>query len=195
LRFTRFRQRPVQDPLGAAWVTDEDFDLGAHLVKAHLPEPCGKLQLEEFAADLASARLDPAHPLWQVHFVGRYESGSAWVVRLHHCYADGTAMIRVLLSLTEQDADPAPEAGAHARQRQKTSKERIAPDLLPLIGWVDQLSRPAGDILESALVEGARLVEGGVLRLLHAERSKTLARHAGGMAGSSRACCRYPKTR
>jgi diacylglycerol O-acyltransferase / wax synthase len=188
LCYPRFRHRPVQDPLGASWVADAGFDLDAHLIRTELPEPCGKTELEEFAADLASVKLPADRPLWQVHFVDRYQSGSAWVMRLHHCYADGIAMIRVLLSLTEQDSGPA-LAGAqdpelHPPHRGKGRKaSRIAPDLLPLLNWVEQLSRPAGDILESALAEGARLLENGVHRLFHPEQTAMIARQAGGMVG------------
>jgi WS/DGAT/MGAT family acyltransferase len=186
--FPRFRHRPVQDPLGASWVADDAFDLDAHVVPAELPEPRGRTELEEFAADLASAKLDPARPLWQVQFVERFQSGSAWVMRLHHCYADGIAMVRVLLSMTEQDSGPA-MAGAHdpAMTADETNRGRkrrgIAADFAPLVNWVESVSQPAGDILESALAEGARLLEGGVHRLFHPEQTAALARQAGGMLG------------
>ena len=78
--FPRFRHRPIRDPLGASWMVDESFELDSHLVRTDLPEPRGKAELEAFAAHLASVQLDPAHPLWQVHFVEKYLSGSAWVM-------------------------------------------------------------------------------------------------------------------
>jgi WS/DGAT/MGAT family acyltransferase len=187
LCYPRFRHRPVQDALGASWVTDEFFDLDAHFLKAELREPRGKTELEEFAADLAGVRLSPERPLWQVHFVEHYLSGSAWVMRLHHCYADGMAMVRVLLSLTEQDSGPAlagaQDPGMHRKPGGKARKGRIPNELLPLINWVETFSQPAGDILESALAEGAHLVESGVHRLFHPEETAALARQAGGMVG------------
>ena len=130
LCFPRFRKRVETDPLGASWIEDENFDLDAHFVVTALPGKGGRHELQALAARLASQRFDPARPLWQLHFVERYGTGSAWVLRLHHCYADGIAMIRVLLSLTEQDAGPA-LAGAHeggiARRAARTTQRRRGP--------------------------------------------------------------------
>jgi len=182
LCFPRFRQRPVEDPLGASWHDDNDFDLDAHFVVTKLPEPAGRTELEELAAELASERLDPSRPRWQVHFVERYGTGSAWVMRLHHCYADGIAMIHVLLSLTEQDPAPA-MARATGGRRRSDAPRGLTAELLPVLNWVEQLAQPAEDILESALAEGASLLESGVHQLFHPDNAATLARQAGGMIG------------
>ena len=115
LCFPRFRHRAVADAIGASWVEDTDFDLDAHLKYVALPAPAGKAELEALAARLASAPLDPRRPMWQFHFVDKYLGGSAWITRVHHCYADGIAMIRVLLSMTEQDSGPA--LAGHPRAR------------------------------------------------------------------------------
>ena len=179
--FPRFRHRPVADALGASWVEDEDFDLDAHLREAALPAPAGKRELEILVAELAGTPLDPRRPLWQFHFVRRYGAGSAWIMRVHHCYADGIAMIRVLLSMTEQDAAPAMAARPAARHPATQPRPRI--DLLPVLSWVEQLAQPAGDIVENALAEGARLLEGGIHQLFHPDRAGALAMQAGGMIG------------
>ena len=181
LCFPRFRQRAVADALGASWVEDEAFDLDAHLRQVVLPGPAGKAELQALAAELASTPLDPQRPMWQVHLVERYDRGSAWIVRVHHCYADGIAMIRVLLSMTEQD--PAPALAAHAPRPRETPARRAAVDVLPVLSWVEQLAQPAGDILENALAEGARLLESGIHQLFHPERAATIAAQAGGMIG------------
>jgi WS/DGAT/MGAT family acyltransferase len=181
LCFARFRQRPVADPLGASWVEDDAFDLNAHFERVTLPEPAGKAELQALAAELASSPLDPRRPLWQLHLVERYNGGSAWVIRVHHCYADGIAMIRVLLSMTEQD--PAPALGKRAPPPHAGSARRAAVDVLPVLSWVEQLAQPAGDILENALAEGAKLLETGVHQLFHPERVATIAAQAGGMVG------------
>lgn len=180
LCFERFRRRPVTDALGASWVEDESFDLDAHVRVIELPEPAGKPELQALAAELASTPLDPARPMWQVHLVERYAGGSAWITRVHHCYADGIAMIRVLLSMTEQD--PAPALGARPQPR-AASARRAAVDVLPVLSWVEQLAQPAGDILENALAEGAKLLETGIHQLFHPERAATIAATAGGMVG------------
>jgi WS/DGAT/MGAT family acyltransferase len=183
LCFHRFRQRPVADALGASWHEAADFNLDAHVVETALPDPAGKAELEALTAQLASERLDPSRPWWQVHFVPRYGTGSAWIMRLHHCYADGIAMIRVLLSLTEQDSGPALAGAQESATRRARGWRPEGAGMLPLLNWLDQLSQPAGDIIENALAEGARLLESGVHQVFHPEHAAALAAQAGGMVG------------
>ena len=183
LCFPRFLRRPVADALGASWHEHADFDLDQHFVVTQLQAPAGKPELQDLAARLASERLDPGRPLWQIHFVERYGSGSAWVLRVHHCYADGLAMVRVLLSLTEQDSVPAlaaaQAAASHSSHRAAAGERGAA--AMPLMNWLDHVSRPAGDILENALAEGARVVESGVHQLFHPDSAASLASEAGGL--------------
>ncbi|HEX6571842.1 MAG TPA: wax ester/triacylglycerol synthase family O-acyltransferase [Steroidobacteraceae bacterium] len=185
LSFPRFRQRPVTDALGASWHEAAEVDLDAHVVTTPLPEPAGKFELEQLVSRLAGERLDPARPLWQIHFVERYGEGSAWVLRVHHCYADGTAMVGVLLSLTEPGAGPAndptrPDAADRARVARRSGERPGVPR--PLRTWLDQLSLPASDIVGNVVAEGARLLESGVHQLFHPESAANLASQAGGMA-------------
>ena len=181
LCFPRFRQRPVSDALGASWVEDADFDLDAHVKLVALTGPDGRTELAALAADLASTPLDASRPLWQIHLVKHYAGGSAWITRIHHCYADGIAMIRVLLSMTEDRASARNAGSADRRTPGPGRRRRI--DLLPLIDWVGQISPPAGDVLETAISEGAHLLETGLHQALHPEQAVALARHAGGMVG------------
>ncbi len=110
LAFRRFRQRAVLGVNGAHWQVDTDFDIDWHLRIAALPGAADKAELERFVSELASTPLDPSKPLWQFHLVENYAGGAALVARIHHCYADGLALVQVLLSLT----DTAPEPEAHA---------------------------------------------------------------------------------
>jgi diacylglycerol O-acyltransferase / wax synthase len=108
LAYPRFRQRVAEAPLGIGppqWVSDRRFDLDAHLHRIALPEPGDKAALEALVSDLMSTPLDFSKPLWQVHLVD-YGSGSVLVARVHHCIADGIALIQVLLSLTDTEAEP-----------------------------------------------------------------------------------------
>ena len=115
LAFRRFRQKAVVGVNGAHWETDPDFDLDWHVRVARLPGAADKLELERFVSELASSPLDMSKPLWQFHVIEDYTSsdirgGGVLVARIHHCYADGLALVQVLLSLT----DTAPQAEAHA---------------------------------------------------------------------------------
>jgi len=107
LAFRRFRQRAVQSAGGAWWETVDDLDLNWHVQAATLPGDAGKAELEAFVSELASTPLDHARPLWQFHVVRNYErSASVLIARVHHCYADGLALVQVLLSLTDTAARP-----------------------------------------------------------------------------------------
>ena len=112
LSFPRFRQRAVQDAAGAWWEEPEDFDLAQHVVSEKLPGRGGKRELERLVSDLASTALDPARPLWQFHVVDNYAGGSALILRIHHCYADGIALIQVMLSMTDTSAKASLKAPA-----------------------------------------------------------------------------------
>jgi hypothetical protein len=52
------------------------------------------------------SRGDPAWPLWQFHIIEPYEGSSAVVARMHHCIADGIALINVMVSITDGGIDP-----------------------------------------------------------------------------------------
>jgi WS/DGAT/MGAT family acyltransferase len=109
-RFPRFRQRVVEGrgPLsGPHWEEDPNFDLDLHFHRVALPAPGDRAALQAFVADLMSSPLDRSKPLWQFQLVDGYGDGAALVGRIHHCIADGIALGRVLLSLT----DESPEAG------------------------------------------------------------------------------------
>ncbi|MEO8000568.1 MAG: wax ester/triacylglycerol synthase family O-acyltransferase [Arenimonas sp.] len=101
LAYPRFRQKAVDTPAGAWWETDEDFDLDWHVRLTGLPGKGGKKELERLTSHLASTPLDKTKPLWQFHLVEKYDGGSALISRIHHCYADGIALVQVLLSLTD----------------------------------------------------------------------------------------------
>lgn len=109
LAYTRFRMKPVETPAGMAWQEDDDFDLDWHVRLSGLPGRADQKALERFAGNLASSPLDKTKPLWQFHLVEKYHGGSALVARIHHSYADGIALVQVLLSLT--DTTPHPEKG------------------------------------------------------------------------------------
>ena len=180
LCFDRFRQRAVADPLGASWVLDDDLDLDYHVPVVKLPGAGGKAELQALCARLAATPLDPSRPMWQLHLVERYLGGSAWITRVHHCYADGIAMIRVLLSMTEQD--PAPAMGGRARAT-SSGPRGARPDVLPVLSWIGRFTQPSGDIIEHALAEGAKLLEAGIHQLFHPGKVSDLALQAGSMVG------------
>lgn len=111
LAYRRFRQKAVDAAAGASWQVDPHFDLDWHVQLTALPGRGGaageKKALQRLVSQLASTPLEHSRPLWQFHLVERYQGGSALIARIHHSYADGIALVQVLLSLTDTTRDAA----------------------------------------------------------------------------------------
>ncbi len=153
LRFKRFQQRAVQTPTGTYWATDPSFDLAAHVLRAKVPARVGKAELEALVSQLMSTPLDHERPLWQFHLIERYDGGSAVVMRIHHCYADGIALIQVMLSMTDAD-----RAGKIAGPVPPPPKKREGDPDDPLA----MLFEPMAGTLKFAMKTGATLIEKGI---------------------------------
>jgi len=120
LPFERFRQKVVLSPIpgmGPRWVTDRNFNLHSHLQRVALPDPGGQTELQEMVSTLMSTPLDMTKPLWQFQYIENYRGGSAVVARIHHCIADGIALVRVLLGMTDDSPTGAPHARRTRRRR------------------------------------------------------------------------------
>jgi WS/DGAT/MGAT family acyltransferase len=154
LKYPRFVQCAVEDATGATWVNDAAFDLANHLVietLAHKPRGHEQEALQERLAKLTMQPLDKQHPLWQFHLVEHYKGGSAMMVRIHHCIADGIALLAVTQSLVDGGAPP-PQSPHH--ELHKAGLEGIEE-------WVtDSLLKPFTKMTVKAL--GAVGVEKGL---------------------------------
>ena len=105
--FGRFHQKVVRPRSRGNlphWSDDEHFDIDNHVRHVALPAPGGDKALSGMVSDFMSEPLDFSKPLWQIHVIDGYEGGSVVLARIHHCIADGIALVRVMLSLT--DATP-----------------------------------------------------------------------------------------
>ena len=152
LVFRRFRQRPAELAGVAVWEADRDFDIERHVVHTALPGAAGRKELQTLVSRLATTPLDPARPRWQFHLVDRYDGGSAVIVRIHHCYADGIALVRVLLSMTDASANGPPAMPFNPPKREP----RVAPD-----DPIAQLMQPFAGVLSLAKKLGGTLVDKG----------------------------------
>ena len=150
LAIRRFRQKAVVTAAGAHWVIDEDFEIRGHVRKVALPGSAGQEELEEFVSDLASTALDPSRPLWQFHYVENYIDGPVVVMRIHHCYADGIALVQVFLSLTDASA----QAYAAATSPEKWKKEKARESTV-----FQRLLEPARDGMDLAVDVTTKLFE------------------------------------
>jgi WS/DGAT/MGAT family acyltransferase len=151
LAYDRFRQRVVEPRTNvgrAYWEEDPYFDIRSHIHRIALPEPGDITALEELVGNMISQPLDRSQPLWEFYVVENYDGGSAVIGRFHHCIADGIALVRVMLSLT----DAAPDAGDGSRKRKRKQG-----------GFVPfgSLVRRAGKLVDTALDLSGLLVSHG----------------------------------
>ena len=141
LKYARFRQRVDQDAAGATWVEDPTFDIAHHVVREKLRtgrRADAQQRLQERVGELAMKPLDRNRPLWQFHLVEDHDGGSALIVRIHHCIADGIALISVTMSLVDGGQAP-PERSRKAAPADAQS-------------WIsDTLVKPFTDLTVKAL--------------------------------------------
>lgn len=166
LRFRRFQQKAMQLPGVAYWETDSDFDLSSHLHHLALPGRASKDELQKLVSDLMSSPLDSTKPMWQFHLVDNYEGGSALIVRIHHCYADGIALIQVMLSMADQTRA---QSGAHIEIKDKNESDPL-----------QQLIRPVANAAKSAMKFGQTLVEKGMALWHDPAKAVEFAEHGAG---------------
>jgi diacylglycerol O-acyltransferase len=110
LRFDRFRQKVVDANGTLRWQDDPHFTINAHLHRIALPAPHDQAALQELVSTLMGTPLDLTKSPWQFHLIEEYGAGCVLLTRLHHCIADGIALMRVLLSLADPTPDPLPKA-------------------------------------------------------------------------------------
>lgn len=159
----RFRRRVAETiPGRPRFVDDPNFDLAHHMHRLALPAPGDQGALQDLVGDLITPPLDRTRPLWHAYLIEGYGDGCAVLFRIHHCIADGIALSRVMLSITdsEPDADlaPAPPRGAeHADTA------------------LGALVRPAGSALSALRHATGAAVHEGMESLVHPAHLSELA--------------------
>ncbi|MGZ5198762.1 MAG: wax ester/triacylglycerol synthase family O-acyltransferase [Telluria sp.] len=159
LRFHRLRQRVVDADSNPYWENDPWFDLDWHVRPA---PPPAHAPLQRTVGELIGAALDPERPMWQLHLLD-LPGGSAIVVRIHHCYGDGFALLHVVDTLT--DLDP---------HHPRAPPQDVAAPVPPRAAWERMLgpvTEMAGDAVRSSL----SLAAGGAQLALHPLRAADYA--------------------
>jgi len=109
------RKRVARVPLEGApvWVDDANFNLQYHVRHTHLPVPGDERLLKRLCGRLASQRLDPERPLWELWVVeGLAGDRCALVAKAHESFARGRfgqGLLEALLSpLPDKGFEPGP---------------------------------------------------------------------------------------
>jgi WS/DGAT/MGAT family acyltransferase len=172
--FDRFRCRPVEDPTGCWWEETTQFDLAKHLRRARLPARAGPDALRRYVAKLVAKPFDPRRPWWEYALVEGYDGGCALIARIHHSYADGIALMRVLLSLT--DRTPRAPVAPRGLPRRRAARHEES-------GLLTQLFEPIAGVANQALRLSGEVAEKGLDALLNPERIVQYAQVAASVAG------------
>ncbi len=151
--FNRFKQRVVMPISGigiASWELDPYFDIRSHFHRVALPGAGGKKELQEMVSDLMSIPMDRTKPLWSCHLIENYNKGCALFFRLHHCIADGIALVYVLLSTTDTK-DGKPLFG----EKSPRKKKQWLPSIIPHGPFMTNVA----GIIEKSQVIGEKLLK------------------------------------
>ncbi|MEW6280477.1 MAG: wax ester/triacylglycerol synthase family O-acyltransferase [Candidatus Eremiobacterota bacterium] len=157
LSYDRFKMKVRSGRVGVkpTWEHDREFDLDHHFQPVTVPEPGDKPALLEVVSRLMSTPLDRDRPLWQLLLVEDFQGGSALICRLHHAIADGIALMKVLLNLT----DPAPESASFEGSTQSIRPRRKRQSWESLVKRPRELVDLAGRGLEAAAGLGKILLD------------------------------------
>jgi WS/DGAT/MGAT family acyltransferase len=134
-----------------------------HVVRVTLPAPGDDAALQEYVSSQISIPLERDRPLWQLHLIDGYGEGCVVYARLHHAMADGIALTRVVLSLT----DAAPDDDL-------TEEPPAARAPRGLVGTTAHLAGAAG----TALLDATRMITP-----THLAGAVSLAQQTAGVAG------------
>ena len=105
LKYDRFRQKVVQDAMGASWVVDDDFDIRRHVLREKLAAAPGQTPeqaLQARCGELATTPLDP-----------REKSGSQAACSVISIIS-GSSGISPLFAVTKNTSIVSPTAIEHA---------------------------------------------------------------------------------
>ena len=152
----RYRQRAVFPSFNLGlpqWEPDPEFDLRNHIHEVTLQQGTDS-DFKAETAKVVSSTLDRNHPLWDITLVhGLKGNRTGFVIRIHHCMADGISGVGIMHALL--DASPDPKRPAPRRER----AERARP--------TDSLAILLDDMLKSyqTFMQGALTAQHEVLNI------------------------------
>jgi diacylglycerol O-acyltransferase len=146
----RFRQHVVEAAHGVgrpSWREDSAFDLRAHVRKLNPPQPVDAAALVGLVSEGMSAPLPRDRSPWIFELVDLAPGGAALLVRIHHCMADGQALVSLLGELADE-ATPAEEATVRSpsSSSQLDWRRRALGQLTGLFRFLALSSDPSGPL-------------------------------------------------
>jgi WS/DGAT/MGAT family acyltransferase len=154
-RYPVFRQRPVRtsNPLQPdMWEDATDWAVRDNVTEVKLPKLTHE-SIQAYVSERMGQPMDKTKPLWTFDLVTGPGNGTAVVTRMHHAIADGTALVRVLLELTDAEPDGDSAHKVHHREKERSNISGIS-SVLPSSMY--SFVRRANGFTRSALRAGAK---------------------------------------
>lgn len=108
----RFRQKLELVPMNGhrpVWVSDQHFDIDAHLHRVALPAPGREVELREVTSDMLAKPLCRTRPLWEMSLIEGLERGRfAILSKTHHALWDGVSGVDLHSVLLDVGPDAVP---------------------------------------------------------------------------------------
>lgn len=115
----RFRQHVVESPHRwgrPRWIDDAPFDLRGHVYRLRPSATMGGAGLSDLVGERMNTPLPPGRSPWSFELVDLSPRGSALLFRIHHCIADGRALVALFEQLADEsfdsDQEPSPARGS-----------------------------------------------------------------------------------
>jgi WS/DGAT/MGAT family acyltransferase len=97
-------------PTAPCWTPDPEFDPARHVRRMALPGAAGERELLDEAERALTAPFDWNRPPWESVLVEKVIWGdrprAAWLLRFHHCLADGAVFLSWINGLLSRSAEP-----------------------------------------------------------------------------------------
>ena len=176
--YPKFFQKVLPSRWGTYLEDCEEFEIENHIVSTHLQDPNSETELRELASALVSTPLNPEKPLWQIEHIEDFQQGSAIAIRLHHCYADGIALVSVMTALSDDSEIKL----ANIEENKQETKQTISPlrqsSALPLKNdlqkGVEKLWRFPSNLLNGLVMSGKLLLDATKVIFLNRDAHSTL---------------------
>jgi len=102
-----------------AWIDDEHFDIGNHLIRSVVPKPGRTTELHRLAGQIYAQPLDRSRPLWEAWLLDGIENGR-WAIlsKVHHCMVDGAGGADLMAEVFDLQPEARPATQPADWQRQ-----------------------------------------------------------------------------
>jgi diacylglycerol O-acyltransferase len=164
-RLPPFRRKRIEIPWNLGhpiWVEDPDFDIDAHLSRRTVAGENSGEGLADLCAvvsDVASSKLNPDRPLWEIVVVEGLGDGRIGIVgKIHHSVADGTASFEMLSNfIGAGDAASSLEPGATSWQPDSIPSRSALVVMAIVAAWRRLLKIPS--LIKDTVLGVAHLIQ------------------------------------